>query len=95
MTAESMLAGAKMALRIKTNAFDSQIMGLLAAALADLGIAGVEIPDESSPIVEQACCTYVRIHFGQPDDFERLKRSYDEQKAQLATHTGFTDWGGD
>lgn len=92
MTAETMLAAAKMALRIKTDAFDSEITGLLNAALLDLGVAGVVVPADVDALVRQACITYVRANFGQPDDYDRLKKSYDEQKAQLATCTGYTDW---
>lgn len=84
---------AKLAARITTDAFDTQITMLLDAAAADLGIAGVEVPEALTPIVTQAMITYFLLHFGQPDEYERLKASYDEQKAQLATHTGFTDWG--
>lgn len=83
----------KLARRIKTNAFDSQIMGLLMSWQIDMKIAGVEIPEEATPILETAAITYVAMNFGDPDDYERLKRSYDEQKGQLATFTGYTDWG--
>ena len=93
MTAETMLAAAKMALRITTTAFDTEIENLLNAALLDLGVAGVIVPAEINALVQQACITYVRMNFGQPDDYDRLKRSYDEQKAQLSTCTGYTDWG--
>lgn len=89
-----MLAAAKLALRITTTAFDDQITDLLEAAQLDLGIAGVIIPAEVTAIVQQACITYVKMHFGQPDDYDRLKASYDEQKAQLVTCTGYTNWGG-
>lgn len=92
MTAETMLTAAKMALRITTDAFDTEVVNLLNAALLDLGVAGVVVPAEANALVQQACITYVRINFGQPDDYDRLKKSYDEQKAQLATCTGFTDW---
>lgn len=92
MIAETMLAAAKMALRISTTAFDSEITSLLNAALLDLGVAGVIVPAEANALVQQACITYVRANFGQPDDYDRLKRSYDEQKAQLSTCTGYTDW---
>lgn len=92
MTAETMLTAAKMALRITTDAFDTEVVNLLNAALLDLGVAGVVVPAEANALVQQACITYVRINFGQPDDYDRLKKSYDEQKAQLATCTGYTDW---
>lgn len=83
---------AKKALRITTDAFNDEIGDLLQAAVLDLGIAGVVIPDEVDAIVKQACLTYVKAHFGEPDDYDRLKASYDEQKAQLAMATGYTDW---
>ena len=92
MNAETMLAAARLALRITTTAYDPQIESLLNAALLDLGVAGVIVPAEVNALVQQACITYVRLYFGQPDDFDRLKKSYDEQKAQLATCTGYTDW---
>lgn len=87
-----MLEAVKLALRIVTNAFDDQLELLIAAAQLDLGVAGVVVPETLDAIVKQAVITYCRIHFGQPDDYDRLKRSYDEQKAQLATCTGYTDW---
>lgn len=88
-----LLTATKLALRITTTAFDSEISDLLAAAQLDLGVAGVEVPAEMDALVSLACITYVKMHFGQPDDYERLKKSYDEQKAQLVTCTGYTDWG--
>lgn len=99
MTADAMLAATKLALRIKTDVFDSEITALLTSAMLDLGVAGVVIPDEFSALVQTACITYVKMHFGQNYDRGEamskgydLKASYDEQKAQLATCTGFTDW---
>lgn len=93
MANESMINRAKLALRITTNAYDAEIADLLEAAILDLGVAGVVIPENESKLVTTAAVTYVRLHFGSPDDYDRLKRSYDEQKAQLATCTGFTVWG--
>lgn len=89
----ALIASAKLALRITTEAFDEQIGDLLNAAFLDLGVAGVVVPDEIDAIVKQAAITYVRLHFGQPDDYDRLKASYDEQKAQLSMCSGYTDWG--
>jgi hypothetical protein len=91
---QSLLEKAKMAARIKTNAFDDEITDLLNAALLDLGCAGVVIPQDASLLVERAQLTYFKMNFGQPDNYDQLKASYDEQKAQLSMRTGFTDWGG-
>lgn len=88
----SMLIAAKLSLRITTNAFDPELLDLIDAALLDLGIAGVTEKDTSNPLIRRAVTTYVRMHFGQPDDYERLKASYDEQKAQMSMATGYTEW---
>lgn len=94
MAAATLITAAKLAARITTTAFDDQIADLLDAAMLDLGVAGVIVPAEANLLVNQAAITYFLMHFGQPDDYDRLKASYDEQKAQLATCTGFTYWGG-
>lgn len=87
-----LISAAKMARRMTTNAFDSEVERLLNAAILDLGCAGVVLPDEASELANQACITYFLANFGEPDNYEALKASYDEQKAQLRTLTGFTTW---
>ena len=87
------LDNVKMALRIMTTAYDAELTYLIAAAKLDLGIAGVIVPETLDALVERAIITYCKIHFGIPEDAERLKHSYDEQKAQLRSATGYTNWG--
>lgn len=87
-----LVSAAKIAGRITTDAYDLQVSGLLSAALLDLGVAGVEVPEELDALVTQAAVTYFLVNFGAPEEYDRLKRSYDEQKAQLATCTGYTVW---
>lgn len=89
----ALIEQARMAARVKTNAFDKQIGALLSAAMLDMGVAGVKIPAQYDALVSQAAITYFLMHFGQPDEYDRLKKSYDEQKAQLSMATGYTDWG--
>lgn len=88
-----MLEKVKMALRITTDAYDDELNNLIAAAALDLGVAGVTIPEPLDALVITATITYCKLNFGLPEDADRLKKSYDEQKAQLATNTGHTDWG--
>ncbi len=88
-----MLNKVKMALRITTTAYDDELMDLIEAAQLDLGIAGVVVPDQIDAIVSRAIITYCKMSFGLPEDYERLKASYDEQKAQLSNATGYTNWG--
>jgi len=94
MATTSQKEAAKLALRVVTTAYDSEFETLIDAAVLDLGIAGVLLPSELDALVNTAINTYVKLHFGEPDDYDRLKKSYDEQKAQLATATGYTNWGG-
>lgn len=89
-----MLNKVKMALRIVTNSFDSELTDLIEAAKQDLGIAGVIVPTELDAIVTRAIITYCKMLFGLPEDYDKLKASYDEQKAQLSNATGYTDWSG-
>ena len=52
-----------------------------------------ETVTDNSTITDQllirAFITYVRLHFGSPDDYDKLERSYNEQKAQLITASGY------
>ena len=89
MATAAEIAAAKMARRIKTDAYDQQISDLLDAAALDLGVAGVVIPAEQGLLVQTAKITYFLMHFGEPANYDRLKASYDEQKAQLITARGY------
>ena len=85
-----MLEKVKLAMRLTTTAYDAEIESLIASACGDLGIVDViASTDESDPLLQRAIITYCRLHFGTPEDFDRLKASYDEQKAQLLTKTGY------
>lgn len=82
----------KTALRITTTAYNDELTDLISAAELDLGIAGVDVPDTLDAIVLRAVITYCKMSFGLPEDYDKLKESYDEQKAQLSNATGYTDW---
>jgi hypothetical protein len=90
-----MLDKIKKALRIKTDAYNDELTELMKAGLIDLGFGGAMnevLTEDADPIVTQAVITYCKMNFGLPEDYDRLKRSYDEQKAQLGTATGYTRW---
>lgn len=91
----ALLDKAKTALRLTVSAYDDDLNDLIAAAQLDLGVAGVVLPAELDALCQRAILTYVQKGFGKPDpnEYDRLKKAYDEQKAQLATATGYTDWG--
>ena len=87
-----MLEAVKLALRITTDAFDTELSDLIEAGMIDLTQAGIVNMDTSDPMIRRAVITFCRLNFGQPDDFDRLKKSYDEQKAQMGMATGYTVW---
>lgn len=83
----------KKACRSTSTTFDSEFQMLIDAAKLDLGVAGVELPDTLDALCNVAIITYCKMNFGNPDNYDKLKISYDEQKAQLSMATGYTDWG--
>lgn len=99
-----MLAALKLALRLTTNVYDAELLGLISAAIADLKHAGPEftvttvtewnsdkVLDYSieDPLVRMAIITYCRMHFGSPADFDRLAKSYGEQKGQMRESSAY------
>lgn len=89
----ALLDDVKVTLRVTSSTFDSEITTLINSAKLDLGVAGVDLPSELDAICEVAIKTYCKMNFGNPENYEKLKASYDEQKAQLSMATGYTNWG--
>ena len=100
----ALLDKVKLACRVITTAYDDELTDLIHAALADIGITDVQPDllsegccDNTDPLIEMAVKTYCRIHFPYGTEGvemrDRLKASYDEQKAQLLMSSAYTDWG--
>ena len=92
---DKLLEKVKLSLRIMTDEFNDEILDLINACILDLGIGGVENVDINDALIIRAITTYCKYHFGDIEGVEmldRLKQSYDEQKAQLSMATGYTDW---
>ena len=93
----ALLDDVKVALRrAESTTFDGEIQELIDAALLDLGIAGVDSSDQDDALIKMAVKTYCKMHFGETDEYDKLKQSYDEQKAQLqmsASYTNFDEYG--
>lgn len=100
-----MLKEAKLALRVTADAYDAEIMSLLAAGAADLEIAGVRlhgrinytvstagVTDLSTlkdPLETRAILTYAAMRFGNPPNYDQLREAYETQKVQLMHATGY------
>lgn len=83
-----MLSEVKLVLRQTGDDFDGEILSLIEDCKADLLSIGIR-PDDSLPLVRRAIKLYCRMHFGQPEDYERLKNAYDEMRAQLKISRGY------
>ena len=106
-----MLKEAKLALRVTADAYDAEIMSLLAAGAKDLEIAGVQlhgrinytagtggVDDFSTirdPLETRAILTYAAAHFGNPPNYDKLLAAYETQKVQLMHAAEYTEYDGD
>ena len=88
----ALLDDVRLSLRVSKTAYDTELNRLIESAKLDLGIAGVVVPETLDNVVSTAVVTYCKMNFGEPDEYDRLKASYDEQKAQLSMATGSTTW---
>ena len=60
------------------------------------GEKSITVTDNSTiedEMVQTAMITYCRANFGSPPDYEKLAKSYDLQRRQLANATGYTNFG--
>lgn len=75
----------KLALRIRSNAYDIDIYDLIESAKLDLSISGVKKIDEADPLIAQAIKTYCKANFGLDNkDSEKYQKSYDMLKQHLS-----------
>ena len=96
----TMLSRVKLALMLSTDEFDTELNGLIQAAVKDLNIAGVDgltiTTSTNDEIVIRAivtyCCYQFELVYGDQNRAKNLKTAYDEQKAQLSMSTGYTEW---
>lgn len=93
----SLIQDAKLRLRLHTDAFDNEIGDLIDTAADDLikrnaiqesQLSGTTV----APLIKRAIMTFCRAYFGDPDNQERYKADYDEQKQTLMMTSGYTNW---
>lgn len=87
-------------LKLKAGARDLEIAGVIVPGEVDVEFdpgtgAATDSSTLTDPLIQQALITYVRMHFGSPEDYDRVKESYELQKTQLMHASGYTSWGGD
>lgn len=97
----ALLDKVKVACRVTSTAYNEELTDLINAAFADIGITDVKpelLAEEGiKPLIQRAVITYCKLNFGfvqlEDHQYNRLKASYDEQKAQLLMNSDYTDWG--
>lgn len=87
----------KISLRIAsaTTAYNTEITDLIAAAKADLGLAGVlsEYALDTDALIKRAIITYVKANFGWDNpDAERLQKAYDLLKMHLTLSADYASY---
>ena len=95
----ALLDDVKVACRVTSTAFDNELTDLINAGLADLGITDINsallVSTGILPLIKRAVLTYCKMNFGEVEEgkYDRLKASYDEQKAQLLMSSTYNTWG--
>jgi len=80
-----MLESMKLALRIKSSAFDLEILDLINAAKLDLRLSGIIKINEEDPLILQAVKIYCKANFGLDNkDSEKYQASYESLKQHLS-----------
>lgn len=78
-----MLQSIKLALRIASTAFDSEISIIIESCKLDLQLAGVQKITETDPLIIRAVTLYAKANFGFQEDSEKFQRAYDMLKSSL------------
>ncbi len=91
-----MLDRVRRAVRIKSKAFDSELIDLIEAAELDLSIAGVKKIDDQDPLIKQAIVMYCKANFGLDNkDSEKYQAVYDNLKERLCLCSDYNECGDD
>lgn len=89
-----MLDRVRRAVRIKSKAFDSELIDLIEAAELDLSIAGVKKIDDQDPLIKQAIVMYCKANFGLDNkDSEKYQATYDNLKERLCLCSDYNGGG--
>ncbi len=80
-----MLEAVKLALRIKSNAYNQEVLELIGAAKADMSMRGVEVINESDNLIGEAIKMYSKANFGNDNpNAEKWRKAYEDLRDSLA-----------
>lgn len=81
---EGLVQDLKKAVRVKSDAADGEIRGLVEACVTELRIAGVYARDLEEPLCRQAVKLYCKAHYGYDDKTERFLEAYRSLRDSMA-----------
>ena len=89
-----MLKDVKLALRVSTGAFDSEIQNYIDACIDEMHGLGVSAARHGTtdPQIKTAVIAYCKWHFGQNADADRWQRVYENMLGSLKMRSDYTDW---
>lgn len=90
----ALLVDVKQALRLSTDALDTEVEDLISAAKDDLALAGIiTATDDTDSLIKRAIIYYCKANFGyENDEAERLYNSYEMIKTRLAMSTAHASY---
>lgn len=90
-----MLTLVKLALRVTSNAFDSEIQLLIDSCLSEMASLGITnaTAQSTDPQIKETVIAYCKWKFGDADNKAEWESIYHIKLKQLKTATGYTNWG--
>lgn len=73
---EELLEPTKKALRLSTNTFDDEVLTIIDSAILDLKISGLEVIDDTNPLVQLAVINYAKAHFKTDENSDKYMSIY-------------------
>lgn len=86
-----MLNAVKLALRVTTTTFDSEITSLINDCTTELEGMGVTV-STTDPQILTAVISYCKWQFGENENADKWREIYDRKLAQFQTMTNYTTW---
>lgn len=74
----------KVALRIKSSAYDAEVQDLIDSCKTDLSISGVQKIEEAEPLTKQAIKLYCKGNFGYDENSDKFKAAYESLKISMS-----------
>lgn len=79
----TLLEPTKKALRLSTNTFDDEVLTIIDSAISDLQLSGLEVIDDTNPLLQLAVTNYAKAHFKTDDNSDKYMSIYNTISLKL------------